>query len=155
MRVITVCEPMASAIDIGGKDVENRRSRIPLYGPTIIHAGLGLSWFTQENCDWLHERWPQFPRNRCRAMDILNPRRGLALCVAYFGEPWEFGSPRPGPVSRWATGPWCFPVLGVVSIKNPFRVRGQQGVFTVPAASLPNEVIVAADELTEKFGRTA
>lgn len=149
MKCLTICEPFASAIVFGGKDIENRRSRIPAAGPCIIHAGKSLAWYEPETCAWLHERWPECPEIPIRAMHRFQVRHGRAIGVAWFGEPFKFNAEAP-PESIWATGPWCLPVLGVIPIEKPFALRGQQGVFHIPSASLPAEVHAAVDALAER-----
>lgn len=156
MKAITVCEPMGSAIMFGGKPIENRKRRLPIQGAVMIHAGLSLSWFTAEVCGWLHERWPGCPSNHILAMHKFQHRLGKVIGVAYFdgGYAFDQGDPRPAWFTRdhgrWATGPYCHRIRGVIPVK-PFKATGRQGPFTIPGLSLPADVIAAAEQLDEQF----
>lgn len=144
---------MGSALIFGGKDVENRRRPTSLWGPTIIQAGKSLEWFTPEICAWTHERWPECPEQHVRAMHEFNARRGMAIGVVYFDRGWDHERQAPPARfarSRWITGRYCYPILEARPI-TPFRLRGQQGPYTVPAAECPQEVLDIADEMTARY----
>lgn len=141
MKCLVVCEPFASALIFGAKDPENRSRRLPLFGPTLILAGKSLDWFTGDLCRWTHERWPACPPSAILALHAFKHRMGKIIGAVDFGEPYDFdpraeGATLPTP---WATGPACHPALDRCAFTKPFNWRGQQGVFTVPAAQIPDE----------------
>lgn len=146
MKCLTVCEPFASAIVFGGKCIENRQRTIGHVGPLLIHAGKSLDWFSPEGIAWLHDRWDGCPANPVRAMHEFKPRMGKVIGMVYACAPANPDNltelQRP-----WFTGPVGIPVLGASAIQIPFGVRGQQGVFTVPASELSDLVIELADDL--------
>lgn len=151
MRALTVCEPFASALIFGGKDIENRTRPIAVHGPTIIQAGKSLEWYTNELCEWLNARWPECPANPTAAMHKFQTNHGKAIGVLWFGDGFDFGSREQKDRvrwHRWATGPWCIPVLGTPIPVKPFPLRGQQGPYIVPASQLPADVIAAAEKLS-------
>jgi hypothetical protein len=153
MRALTVCEPFASALIFGGKDIENRQQRIAVHGPTIIQAGKSLDWYTDELCDWVHTRWNECPWNRVTAMHKFGQNHGKAIGVLWFGEGGDLEyAKRMGWDLKWATGPFCLPVCGRAIAIKPFPLRGQQGPFTVPWESLPEDAQAAVNKLTEEFG---
>jgi hypothetical protein len=160
VKALTVCEPMASALIFGGKDVENRQRLIGLRGVVIIQAGKSLSWYQPDICDWTHRRWKDCPANHVGAMHKFQRRHGMAIGLCYFGDPFKIrvdgpkGLPVVQPHSRWATGPVCYPVLGEIEIE-PFPLCGSRGVFTVPAADIPAAVLEAAEQLEERVGALA
>lgn len=153
MKACTVCEPMGSALVFGGKDIENRRRFIGLRGVTIIHAGLSLRWF--EASAWVHERWKGCPASPVLAMDRFKPRMGKAIGLVFFGDPFEI-PPADGEkadrrcMSKWATGPVCYPVLARAEFSDPFPLRGNRGVWVADRRRITDEAWKLADQVEEQ-----
>lgn len=148
MKALTVCEPFASALIFGGKSIENRSKPIYHVGPLLIHAGKSIEWCLPPCCQWVHERWPGCPANYVTAMDQFKGRMGHVIGLVYVRKSKPLEDPTLTPDERkWATGPECIPCSLAVALKKPFPWRGQQGVFQIPAAALPEEVITAADDM--------
>lgn len=150
MKALVVCEPMASALIFGGKVIENRRRSLGHVGPVLIVAGLSLDWFTPEICAWTHERWPECPANPVGALHAFKARLGRAIGIGYMHGPKDHGFS--SAELQWKTGPVCHPFVDPRPI-TPFKVRGMQGVFTVPAAAIPPDAHAAFDELVQLHGR--
>ena len=152
MKCITVCEPFASALLFGGKDVENRKHRLGISGITLIHAGQSLDWFTPQALGYLHERWPACPFYLLQALHLFRPRMGKIIGAVEFGEPYDFDPSKPtgpefDPASRWATGPVCHPVLDREPFAEPFPWRGYQGAYIVPASAIPEPAMAAIERV--------
>ena len=152
MRALTVCEPFASALIFGGKNIENRQRDLRYRGPLLIHAGLSLRWFTPENCEWVNKRWSGCPANPIAAMHLFKHRLGKVIGVLYMDAPVSLEDSQKSLWREWATGPVCHPCLLPHPV-TPFTYRGNQGVFTIPSAHLPADVIAAADDICN--GRAA
>lgn len=153
MKCLTVCEPFASALIYGGKPIENRKRPLGHVGPLLIHAGKSLAWFEPETVAWLHERWPDCPSNPIAAMHKFKANMGKVIGMVWAGRGcWFNAGHMPGwwtdRHAEWGTGPYCIPCMGPTRVA-PFDVRGQQGVFVVPALQLTDSVIQAADDLMQ------
>lgn len=57
LRALSVRQPWAWLIVSGLKDVENRSRRTHYRGPLLIHAGLSLDSYTEENIEWLQAKY--------------------------------------------------------------------------------------------------
>jgi hypothetical protein len=57
LPALSVRQPWAWLIVSGHKDVENRPRRTHYRGPLLIHAGLSLNSYTEENIDWLNKKF--------------------------------------------------------------------------------------------------
>lgn len=150
MKVLTVCEPMASALIFGGKPIENRRRPIGHVGPLLIHAGLSLDWFTPEICAWAHDRWPACPASPVRAMHEFKSGLGSVIGLLYIHAPKAMELLTPAE-RRWATGPVCLPVSEPRTLPR-FKVRGNRGVFELPGRDVPDAVHAAVDDLFQIAG---
>lgn len=145
MYALTVCEPFASALIYGGKLIENRRRPIGMTGPLLIHAGKSLDWFAPEHTEWLHARWPDCPASPVAAMHKFKRNMGKVIGMLWAGRPLSRDVLSPQQF-RWGTGPVCIPCSFPAPV-TPFNLRGQQGIFIVPAASLTQEIHDKADDI--------
>jgi ASCH domain len=57
LPALSVRQPWAWLITSGHKDVENRPRRTHYRGSLLIHAGLSLNSYTEENIDWLNKKF--------------------------------------------------------------------------------------------------
>jgi len=57
LPVLSVRQPWAWLIVSGFKDIENRPRRTHYRGPLLIHAGLSLAYYTEENIAWIRKRF--------------------------------------------------------------------------------------------------
>ena len=57
LPALSVRQPWAWLIVSGLKDVENRPRRTHYRGPLLIHAGLSLDSYTEENVAWLNSKF--------------------------------------------------------------------------------------------------
>ncbi len=57
LPALSVRQPWAWLIVSGLKDVENRPRRTHYRGPLLIHAGLSLDSYTEENVAWLNNKF--------------------------------------------------------------------------------------------------
>jgi hypothetical protein len=82
IRALTVRQPYASAIAVGGKRVENRSKPTSWRGLTAIHAGLGVDWHAPMN-HWLAAGlWPPEFRNISKAEWLRRNPAGAVIAVA-------------------------------------------------------------------------
>lgn len=123
MLALTLQQPWASAIAELGKDFENRTWRPPasVVGQRIaIHAGLtidnhGISWLVYgARVAGVSHLW------------CSNLPRGVIVCTALVA-----GAVRVSD-SPWFAGPWGWHLTGVQQLRRPVRMRGAQGLFTLP-----------------------
>lgn len=57
LPALSVRQPWAWLIVSGHKDIENRPRRTHYRGPLLIHAGLSLAYYTEENIAWIGKRF--------------------------------------------------------------------------------------------------
>jgi ASCH domain len=57
LPAFSVRQPWAWLIVSGLKDIENRPRRTHHRGPLLIHAGLSLDSYTEENVEWLKKKY--------------------------------------------------------------------------------------------------
>ena len=57
LPALSVRQPWAWLIVSGLKDIENRPRRTRHRGPLLIHAGLSLDSYTEENIEWLKKKY--------------------------------------------------------------------------------------------------
>lgn len=57
LPALSVRQPWAWLIVSGLKDIENRPRRTHHRGPLLIHAGLSLESYTEENIEWLAKKY--------------------------------------------------------------------------------------------------
>jgi hypothetical protein len=57
LPALSVRQPWAWLIVSGLKDIENRPRRTHYRGSLLIHAGLSLDSYTEENIDWLNKKF--------------------------------------------------------------------------------------------------
>jgi hypothetical protein len=57
LPALSVWQPWAWLIASGLKDIENRTRRTHYRGSLLIHAGLSLDSYTEENVDWLNKNF--------------------------------------------------------------------------------------------------
>jgi len=128
MKCLTVCQPFATALVYGVKDVENRPRKIGYVGPVLIHVGLSRKWLNQIKAD------DQLSRRLSWLMGIA----GSAVTDETFGcvlgvvdlmkpcPPEDLGD------NNWASGPVCHPCCNAMVFTRPFPWRGALHLFEVP-----------------------
>ena len=57
LPALSIRQPWAWLILNGFKDIENRPRRTHYRGPLLIHAGLSLDSYTEENLEWLYKKF--------------------------------------------------------------------------------------------------
>jgi hypothetical protein len=57
LPALSVRQPWSWLIVSGQKDIENRPGRTHYRGPLLIHAGLSLDSYTEDNIDWLNKNF--------------------------------------------------------------------------------------------------
>ena len=57
LPALSVRQPWAWLIVCGQKDIENRPRRTHYRGSLLIHAGLSLDSYTEENVEWLNKKY--------------------------------------------------------------------------------------------------
>ncbi len=122
MRCIVVCQPYASAIIDGIKDIENRTWRPGTVGDLAIMAGKSHEWtnvMTPKQKDLLQPLlpWDELPYGFIlgwvTVMDVVDMNYTLA------DNPWAFG-------------PVCWKLGYPKKFTKPIPFRGRQGIFHVP-----------------------
>lgn len=134
IRALTLHQPMASAIAVGPKRLENRprnmfaAGRLPEW--VAIHAGLG--WWPV-TLAWLRGHWPGHPPPASLPRGKL-----LGVMLIDWMEQYQLGVLLPGLMSPreremfddpWATGPWCAHIAEVRLLDEPIAAKGKQGLW--------------------------
>ena len=57
LPALSIRQPWAWLIVSGLKDIENRPRRTHHRGPLLIHAGLSLDSYTEDNIEWLEKKY--------------------------------------------------------------------------------------------------
>lgn len=81
-KALTVKQPWAWAIVLGGKDVENRSRKINYRGPLYIHAGQGYAP-EAEAFPAIQEAWPRAARALPAERGHMGPLRKNSLFLDY------------------------------------------------------------------------
>jgi len=128
MKCLTVCQPFATALVYGCKDVENRTRKLGHVGPVLIHAGLSRKWLNQIKAD------DQLSRRLSWLMGIAgsavtDETFGCVLGVVDMMKPC---SPEDLGDNNWASGPVCHPTCNAMVFTQPFAWRGALHLFEVP-----------------------
>ena len=129
MRALTLQQPFASAIAVGGKRDENRSRRIvgrkvqlPLW--VGLHAGKTLYPGTT-TIDMREAGWWQCP-------PLSDLPRGVMLGAMRIDVVYEYAAPPLGLTpSAWAFGPWCLRIGAVRLLDQPIECRGMLGLWPV------------------------
>jgi hypothetical protein len=130
MRCIVVCQPYASAIIKGIKNVENRTLNIPT-GPLAIMAGKSTAWLgdvTPQQKEWLQ---PLLPWENLPYGKIL----GWVEVVGVLDMNWSLKD------NPWAFGPVCWMLEENHELKTPVPYRGRQRLFDVPVSILRRDYV--------------
>ena len=129
LPALTVFAPMSWAIVAGYKDRENR-FRDPGYrGPLAIHAGAEVK-----------ERWLNYPSIQTAIADYRRTHGGLEpefAKRAIVGIVRLVGAHQAAPggcCKPWGMDDsWHLELTDAVELRRPISMRGQQGLWTVPA----------------------
>lgn len=121
MRCIVVCQPYASAIIEGIKDVENRTWSIAP-GPLAIMAGKSTEW--RYNMTSIQKRliqpllpWENLPYGKILgSVNVIDVQH---INFRFACNPWAFG-------------PICWTLQNPRKLVTPIPYRGRQGIFHVP-----------------------
>ena len=134
MKCLTICQPWASAIMEGIKDVENRSWSTKHRGPLAIHAGLSTKWIRSlevEHGAGVCDEEAMGALRRMGEFELLP--RGVLLgwvemlnCVEYR---LSGAALRDDP---FACGPWCWLFGRRVRWSRPAAYQGQQGLYSIP-----------------------
>lgn len=134
LRVLSVRQPFASAILIGGKDVENRPQPAPA-APfwCVVHAG--LQWYGKSQrapavravLRDVRYLWPEAP-------EPSGFERGAALGIVYVSGSYLHESIGPDDRSLWASGPHCWRLSYPIVFRAPVPCAGKLGLFAPPIA---------------------
>ncbi len=122
MRCVVICQPFASAIIEGIKDVENR-TWVVRTGPLAIMAGKSTAWLNDVTPKQRELMNPLFPFENLPygmilgTVDVVDIR-DLTACFMT-GNPWAFG-----PVGWILRNPR--------KLVTPIPFRGRQGIFEIP-----------------------
>lgn len=117
MKALVVRQPWAWAIASGQKTIENRTWPTPYRGPLLIVAGLSKASL-KEGRDLIRG----LPSDSDLLFGFAIATVNLVRCVPL----------SQCPESRFAEGPWCWILEEVRAVAEPFRVKGQLGLFNVP-----------------------
>jgi len=112
---LSIRQPWATLILMGGKNVENRTWKTNWTGRLVIHASQKMDE-SAGDLIWQAEQLFGGPL----------PRGAFIGEVELYG--WsdvEFAS------SEWATGPWCWLLGHPVAYKTPIPAKGKLGLFRV------------------------
>jgi len=125
VKVLTVCEPWATAIIRGPKRIENRPWPTNHRGPLLIHAGKGHHWLHAFVSDLHGQRdsLPEFEALRehfrfgfvIGTVDVIDCLPVLQVAR-----------------QRFAWGPWCWILANPKPLAVPFRWRGSLGLQNIP-----------------------
>ncbi len=145
-QAITVRQPFASAIAIGGKPLENRSWKFPgtieLPRYIAIHAGRELYDLSAEGARELMQLWPGLPQDEAdlpmsAIVGIVKVIRTSNLAEA---RTWCANN---GIDERWAVGPCCWMMPRRIALKTPIPYKGAQGLWPVRDAA----AIAALDDV--------
>jgi hypothetical protein len=127
--VLTVQQPYASAIMVGGKDIENRTRTTSYRGPILIHTSKSTERLMgNEHVDpWMLERWPA-----ARTYPFDN-YLGRVIGIATL---WD-AVDGPEGLGPWAEGPVCYR-LRARFLLPPFPLQGMPGIFSIDLDAVPN-----------------
>lgn len=124
IQALSLRQPWASAVVLGGKDVENRTRPTKFRGRVIIHAGLqlGMPGWDWDQINWDLEQLTGGPLPRggfIGEVDIVN-------CLSI--EDWRTRETEPNP---WAFGPYCWVLENAIAYPEPIPGKGALGFFKV------------------------
>lgn len=123
MKAITIKQPWASLIAAGIKDIENRDWNTRYRGPVLIHAGKSIDMAA----------YAFIAREHGIILPTNPPTSGI-IGIANLVDVVSFSD------DPWFEGAYGFILHGARSL--PFvPYRGQLGLFEVPDALLPQEVL--------------
>ena len=145
MRALSLWQPWASAIAIGAKRVETRSWGTAERGPLAIHAA--KKWNRELAGDAC------FFAGFCDEVRLLEKLPlGAVVCVAELGllrDPRRVHLPARNDQERalggWEPGRWGWVLEDKRQLKEPFPLRGQQGLWTLSEAD-EREVLARAGE---------
>lgn len=134
MKALTISQPYASMIADGWKWVENRRWPTGYRGPLAIHAGKGTQYLDRDEL----AQWPTGSVLAVGNLVACVHRHAIVLrdplaCDQLL----EAGvSPESFLHHKHTEGPWCWVLMEVHKLAEPYPCRGQQGLWDV---ELPKE----------------
>jgi hypothetical protein len=130
MKALTLWRPWDIAILQLGKDIENRT-----WPPPRAIVGQRIALHAAKKIDSAAERLlSEIAAERGVAFEPCTSIAGAVFATAIVGEPvWESASP-------WFSGPVGWPLLDMRPVLDPPIVRGAQGLWTLPADLLVQEM---------------
>jgi hypothetical protein len=124
MKALSIRQPWAHLIVLGGKDIENRSWNTKHRGPFLIHAAKGCTFSEQVSAgDFVRSLQDE------KAYHVLKsawraPRMGIIAVANLVDVVTESANP-------WFTGPYGFVIENVRPL--PFTpIKGKLGFFEVP-----------------------
>lgn len=145
MKALTICNPFAHLIAIGGKPVENRTWYTKYRGRLAIHAGMSRAWLTPGDED----HWADMVYGGIVAVAMLSECIRIDRLLQYAKrDPWW----REVAEHEHTVGPWCWLLRSVCRLPKPVMIRGQGGLWDVPRRFWPD---LWPDHLRMEFGKSA
>jgi len=127
MRCVVICQPYASAIIEGIKDVENRTWAIST-GPLAIMAGKSRAWLDTLTRKQRELLGPLFPWEDLPYGKILGMINVIDVKAGPLDNVWSFGL-------------ICWLMKNPRKFVTPILYRGRQGIFHVPDELLSGEYV--------------
>jgi hypothetical protein len=123
-RALSLRQPWASAVIIGGKNIENRTWNTNFRGRVIIHAGaqLGMPDWDWDQLNWEMEQLNGGPLPRSTYLGEVD----IVDCVPIE----DLDHPEDHP-NRWAFGPYCWVLANPVAYPEPIPAKGKLGLYRV------------------------
>jgi hypothetical protein len=127
MKAISICQPWASAIVAGIKQVENRTWATTHRGPILIHASLSTRWF-----GIIEPALLDAIESRCG--DMRGLVRGAIIGVANIEaiEDVDTIRRRMPEQAEWAFGPLCWVLKDPRRFGSPIACSGRLSLWDFP-----------------------
>jgi hypothetical protein len=136
VKALTICQPYAELILRGLKRVENRKWPTGHRGALLIHAGKNRDWLELDPTGTYDEHYGIFLTEMqfgfvvgvcqvrgCIHKNLRSPIRDRLVLEAW---PWLADH-------EHAEGPYCWILEDARRFEHPIPLRGQPGLFDVPA----------------------
>jgi hypothetical protein len=136
---LTVRQPWASAIILGGKTPENRPRRMAYLGPLLIHAGMRVDWDAPDFA-WHAAgltpppRGQRFDRGAWTASLSLGTVLGQVTVTGCHRDEIPGHPSCPAPLcTRWAVrDQWHIELEGPLPLPSPVPCKGALGLWRLP-----------------------
>lgn len=144
LPALSVCQPWADAIVVGGKDIENRTWRTKYRGWLLIHASMSLTHIQDQYCRYINSLWPDCPVS---AKEVLyNPtrfHRGAVIGAVRLVDCLDIAQ---CPGRSWAFGPRCWVLADPVKFATPYVMRGALALWNAELPECPPELRVQMEK---------